>query len=470
MAANVNNNDVILDSNAANAPHCAHGPTLLFVRYISGGKSSKRFYACSACRDRKDCNFYQLEDEKISEAKLKRREEFNKSQQPPFTHENYQQRLQRFCESPVESRCYCIDCQLLLLPTEIKQHQQNSHKLKKNITDKMLSNPTQLFPPYQSNKVYAQYHFSRRTLDLLKTTFEHQNITHTLCVGVPSLHEAIQNEKNCKIKSLLLDLDHRYMQVYSDEKFCRYNMFNNYFFNNTTAFENYQRFIAEEDATKKLAVVFDPPFGCMIEVLAHSYNNLLKQWQSLSKKTSESVLPAIIILPYFMEKRVQDSFTGFFMLDYKISYTNHRQFTEEHSDKKSTVRIFTNIERHLIHLPENEGYWYCDICCCYSSPENKHCNKCGSCTSKDGKTYVHCDKCARCVKPNRVHCDICQICQTNGHQCNVKSMKSGCHICGDLTHKRKVCPQNQSNILNKRKQKISNEATNCKKKKRKLKP
>lgn len=38
------------------------GPTILFKR-ICDGKEQK-FYACSACRDKKDCNFYwKFEDE-----------------------------------------------------------------------------------------------------------------------------------------------------------------------------------------------------------------------------------------------------------------------------------------------------------------------------------------------------------------------------------------------------------------------
>ena len=30
-----------------------------------GKEETRRFYACSACRDRKDCNFFQWEDEKV---------------------------------------------------------------------------------------------------------------------------------------------------------------------------------------------------------------------------------------------------------------------------------------------------------------------------------------------------------------------------------------------------------------------
>lgn len=45
--------------NIKSNPHCAHGPTVLFSR----SNNSRRFYACSACRDRKDCSFFVYEDE-----------------------------------------------------------------------------------------------------------------------------------------------------------------------------------------------------------------------------------------------------------------------------------------------------------------------------------------------------------------------------------------------------------------------
>lgn len=41
------------------------GPTLLFEKVCRRGGAGRRFYACSACRDRKDCNFFQWEGEKV---------------------------------------------------------------------------------------------------------------------------------------------------------------------------------------------------------------------------------------------------------------------------------------------------------------------------------------------------------------------------------------------------------------------
>ncbi|KAK2502776.1 hypothetical protein MC885_017091, partial [Smutsia gigantea] len=78
--------EVVLPSNPATpAPLCPHGPTLLFVKVSQGKEETRRFYACSACRDRKDCNFFQWEDEKLSVARLAAREAHNRRCQPPLS-------------------------------------------------------------------------------------------------------------------------------------------------------------------------------------------------------------------------------------------------------------------------------------------------------------------------------------------------------------------------------------------------
>ena len=58
--------------------HClmiVSGPTLLFAQTDSEGDVTDKFYACSACRDRKDCQFYQQYDKSVSEEKKRLREE-----------------------------------------------------------------------------------------------------------------------------------------------------------------------------------------------------------------------------------------------------------------------------------------------------------------------------------------------------------------------------------------------------------
>jgi hypothetical protein len=52
-------------------PKCVHGPTLLFR------SSTSRFFACSACRDRRECNIcipYKKRNEKSSQNIIKQHE------------------------------------------------------------------------------------------------------------------------------------------------------------------------------------------------------------------------------------------------------------------------------------------------------------------------------------------------------------------------------------------------------------
>lgn len=73
------------------------------------------------------------------------------------------------------------------------------------------------------------------------------------------------------------------MQVYPPDKFCYYNMFNHYFFDNSTSEKTFKEFITANDSSKKLAVVVDPPFGCLVDVMAHSLQKIINIWQELSK-------------------------------------------------------------------------------------------------------------------------------------------------------------------------------------------
>lgn len=59
--------EVIIEDNKKH-PYCSHGPTLLFLRNKDSGR---KFFACAACRDRKDCSFFLWEDElpKFSDVK-----------------------------------------------------------------------------------------------------------------------------------------------------------------------------------------------------------------------------------------------------------------------------------------------------------------------------------------------------------------------------------------------------------------
>lgn len=66
------------------------GPCLLFERYASNGsKTGRRFYACSACRDRKECSFFQWADDDMPKERQRRWQEIILEKKPPYTHEEY---------------------------------------------------------------------------------------------------------------------------------------------------------------------------------------------------------------------------------------------------------------------------------------------------------------------------------------------------------------------------------------------
>ncbi|MCJ8738836.1 hypothetical protein PDJAM_G00040320 [Pangasius djambal] len=167
-----------------NAPHCAHGPAVLFQVMCRGEKRGKRFYACSACRDRKDCKFFQWEDEKVSEERLRAREEQNRLKRPSFTHSEYCMRFREFVSLPLDQRRFCLDCQLLLLPAEWSAHA--SHQaLSDDITVARLRRPSLLLRALENKKSNAQYLFADRSCHFLLDVLSGLGYQKVLCIGTP---------------------------------------------------------------------------------------------------------------------------------------------------------------------------------------------------------------------------------------------------------------------------------------------
>ncbi|XP_055877800.1 rRNA N6-adenosine-methyltransferase ZCCHC4-like isoform X2 [Biomphalaria glabrata] len=442
MAAKQLNMELFPLKENSQVPSCIHGPALLFERLDQSTKKARKFYACSAFRDRKECPFFQWVDEKIDHSS-------QSSTNISFSHRLLRKRYIEFKKQPRNNRHLCCTCGLLLLEDEVAKHQQEGHSLKQRIGLKELKSPSFLFTPLDNNKTFAQYLFSKSTVDFLLKTLEYLEFTHILCVGTPRIHEAIQNLKKSEHKifsSMLLDLDERYAQFYPPALFTKYNMFNHHFFA-PEGREKVSEFLKE--GKDHVIMVTDPPFGGMVEALASSFTKLSSMWKEQADdgiKTHKGggLLPTILFFPYFMEKRILEELPSLAMLDYKVDYDNHNLFNGQNKKKGSPVRIFTNISQVLFSLPLQDGYWFCEPCQRFSSHENWHCKDCGACTSKDGTKYVHCDACLRCVKPSRVHCFKCGTCQLIDHECGRKTA-AGCHLCGELDHKRRDCPHRTDN-------------------------
>nr|XP_054489134.1 rRNA N6-adenosine-methyltransferase ZCCHC4 isoform X4 [Agelaius phoeniceus] len=349
---------------APGAPCCPHGPALLFVKTSQGKEEGRRFYACSACRDRKDCNFFQWEDEKVSEARLAAREEYNRSQQPCFTHRQNVDRYKNFVLLPLSKRKFCQECQQLLLPAEWKKH--SDHQLLCDITTAQLKNPSQLLYPLENKKTNAQYLFTDRSCQFLLNLLIDLGFRRVLSVGTPRLHEMIQSkasqEEEFNVRGLLLDIDFRYSQFYTEDEFCHYNMFNHHFFGGEAARETCRKFLCEEIG-ERVIMVADPPFGGLVEALASSFKKLMAMWSETEKEAFSLLghdnreMPMFWIFPYFFESRILDFFPSFSMMDYQVDYDNHALYKHGKTGRRqSPVRIFTNLTPSMIVLPEEEGY------------------------------------------------------------------------------------------------------------------
>ncbi|XP_053757616.1 rRNA N6-adenosine-methyltransferase ZCCHC4 isoform X2 [Panthera pardus] len=344
--------EVVFPSDPATpAPLCPHGPTLLFVKVNQGKEESRRFYACSACRDRKDCNFFQWEDEKLSEARLAAREAHNRRCQPPLSRTQCAERYLKFIELPLPERKFCQRCQQLLLPDDWEKHRE--HWVVGNISVGQLGRPSQLLRPLENKKTNAQYLFAERTCHFLVDLLPALGLTRVLCVGTPRLHELIRlkasGDKKSNIKSLLLDIDFRYSQFYMEDSFCRYNMFNHHFFDGKAALEVCRTFL-QEDKGEGVIMVTDPPFGGLVEPLAVTFKKLIAMWkEGQSQDSSHKELPVFWIFPYFFESRIRQFFPSFCMLDYQVMIS-HFMTSSPASSSALTVTSLLGI-RHLSTSP-----------------------------------------------------------------------------------------------------------------------
>lgn len=448
-----------------NVPSCPHGPMLMFERYFES-KPSRKFYSCSAFRNRKDCSFFHWVDEKdVSDTCKEVHKKIITASRPPFNSHQCWKRLQAIQSFSESERSYCQSCNQLLLPKEHKKHKD--HGVTCGISDKNLASPSHFIAPLEKKQTFAQYLFNDSTVDFFLKTFQRLGFKNLVCIGAPRIHEAIQSKESHNLKgmdSLLLDLDHRYAQFNDETHFIHYNMFNHHFFDKDTGKLLLQKFI-QKSSPKSIAIVMDPPFGGLVQVLAIS---LKKLWKLACFRESKAIVepPTFWVFPYFMQAHILEQLPSFAMCDYRVAYDNHPLYKKHHSQgsKTSPVRIFTNIPTQKIVLAEEEGYRYCNKCERYVSESNVHCELCNDCTSKDGRVWVHCKQCNRCVKKGRIHCQSCNRCEIPVHDCE-RSIR-GCHVCGSMDHKRRNCPKKSGqDASGKRKQ--SQAKSNSKSKRRK---
>ncbi|XP_018011447.1 rRNA N6-adenosine-methyltransferase ZCCHC4 [Hyalella azteca] len=445
----------VVTANISQNPMCLHGPTICFERFFIE-KKSRKFYACSACRDRKDCPFFMWADQTQSKAYRNTWLRKIKENRPKRSHLEEYKRLSSICEVSPEERGYCTICNMLcLLPCDsdhIPTPLCSAATVITPIPDHLLTHPSQLVPLKENSKCEAQYLFSSRSLKAVVDMVAATGATKVLCVGVPSLHEAIaNNETSLSATSMLLDIDTRYRNFFPLTSFVHFNMFNQHFFDGARA---RQRVITFLTGAKNVCVACDPPFGARVELLNVCFSYLADLWRDANGLPPHAQMSVLLMFPYFLEYQITENLPTFTMLDYQLDYINHDHYTsgsKKAMKRGSAVRVFTNRPASVFPLPESEGYRRCEPCDRWVYASNVHCDLCRGCMGKDGSAYKHCDECGRCVKPSWQHCAACSKCQSRDHRCTgqpsvsfklhqLRELSSKCIVCGDPGHKRKHCP------------------------------
>ena len=395
-----------------NPPHCVHGPGMLFERFSQGDEENKKFYACSAHRNRKDCQLYVLLDKPWSEAKLEDRKAiFREERQKRKWYVNNTDRSTRVQLIRTSgSMHFCKTCSVFVIePDEPGLHAD--HNLTKT-NYKTVTNPSTLLTSLTSNEGNAQYLFSADTAKFISNLITENKFSHLLCLGTPRIHEMFVGEK--KPKSLLLDLDDRFAQFYPPTVFQHYNMSSNFFFEEDG--EKYLKIFLKK--TKRLALILDPPFGALARVIGSAIDKLKAYVKQLNPDVEIVVM---WIFPYFLSKHIGEVQPTLKMSHFVVEYENHLVFKPSNSTK-SPVRIFTDQPLAEITLPD-EQYKFCDKCAMHVPKEVTHCAKCKCCPPINRATK-HCNKCERCVRDHYVHCGVCEGCRPMTHHCKSPSV---CH-------------------------------------------
>lgn len=275
-------------------------------------------------------------------------------------------------------------------------------------------------------------------MDFLYSIFDSLKLNKIICIGAPRLHDYIKS-KNVK-QSILLDIDKRFQSFNEPQDFCYYNMFNDYFFDADKW--KLEKFMSDEDPVRSSHCLFtDPPFAARTELLVETIKSFAILYNQLNNH--HKILPVIWIFPYFMEHYIVKYMPGMVMLDFHVSYMNHKTYNDNYKGRKegTPVRIFTNIDPTHIRYPKSfTNYRYCKECRRYVSKTNVHCRICKVCPSRNGATYKHCNKCILCVKPNYIHCKNCERCvQKTSHDCQAYQKYQECWICNERGHVEKYC-------------------------------
>ncbi|CAF2052194.1 unnamed protein product [Rotaria magnacalcarata] len=401
-----------------NHPKCVHGPTLLFH------SSTSKFFACSACRDRQECDIFIPYDERNEKGSKKMIQQNQREYERFKKHIQTLQKKRKIFNKKLNIY-YCYTCSILF--SEKKQSNHIDHQCTESLNRQQLRQPCQyVLQPLEKKRTNAQFFFSQTFIDyLINEIISKNSWDSVICIGCPTIFENLHRFSSTKsIQTYLLDYDYRLCSFYSTKQMLIYNMFNGHIFSKKKYFQ--EKFLK---TIKNCLIVIDPPFGGFHRALSYSIEKLFQ--------SSDINRDIILFNPYFLEKWIIDAFPNLKMLDYKVEYSSISTLNLCRGRKGSPVRMFTDISRSKFPPLDDVNYKYCFECDLYTLLTNQHCFQCQSCTSKDGLPYKHCSLCKRCVKAERVHCNNCNVCHL-ANQCMTNTSKRKNESADDQTKKIKV--------------------------------
>ena len=125
---------------------------LLFERFYHDGHPRRRFFACSAARDKKECGFFQWEGEEISEARKDAHRQILLTFGKPYSQacDTYKKLFGSLDGKPREHCLFCHSCNILFTPEQEEKHQSHECEYFED-----LSRPTRILRPRENEKTQA---------------------------------------------------------------------------------------------------------------------------------------------------------------------------------------------------------------------------------------------------------------------------------------------------------------------------
>uniref|UniRef100_A0AC35UGD4 CTCHY-type domain-containing protein n=1 Tax=Rhabditophanes sp. KR3021 TaxID=114890 RepID=A0AC35UGD4_9BILA len=363
-------------------PYCEHGPCILFEKPFSRDSCNvDTSYSCAVYRNDK-CSFTK---DLIDWAK-----EMEDFVAPEFDCESFEygQATKSYKELKASGK------EIFFCETCWKCFNKHACPMIGPINYDLIGNPLDfLTNAIQEDRGEAQYWFKDEVVETLWRGVQKAEVDGLLCIGTPTVFQKLKTRMPC----FLLDVDERFKYFFEASEFAQFSMLVNFFYDPNGK----EQLINFFKKTKKLLILCDPPFAVFIAALQKSIDKLKAMYLETSSGDMKAV-HQMFVLPLFVAKHLHNVE----MLDYKVTYSNHREFK---NPNKTIVRLFTDLGQENFELPV-PYYRHCDDCKRYVVTTNEHCDMCEKCPSKDGSTYKHCFKCERCVKPKYEHCKKCKCC------------------------------------------------------------